>query len=596
MEVLMGRFAASFVLLTVCVFFPVRLFSQTLESGDSRIFYSDVAGHHGLGEGSGATEREALRLAKAKGIDVVFRELNKDDMFIEIFISKWPEAIVLEESAVREEGEGSYAAKVRVRIDRQTVLLTEQTYQESAINLLDRAETILDDAEPKVRAAQGYEENMRLGEAYTNYKQAETKLDELTLLLNPLGDSSLQSSEGNAKPALIAVEKTLRKTVESGLNRLAEIEKETEVSQTTEEIQRTYNLLLEEKAKVDTVKDEYLPLSPFYDLPQAELDAMLQEIRQAIDLNGDIREKLKGLREGVPRDKVYLSEKIELSRKECEQSGETLERLEEEVKAEIRLPRLVRQERAYKRKAFGEKLGYVLLKREPRDVFMIRYYLPFGLDAGGDPRFGLTREFEIKAAVEYYFTDFVWFQTAVWKDDLFLESEIKDVALSQEAHLGFGGRFFVGGGAAWNWARWVKSSGRMEKTVGNFTIDVVAGGMDLERQWPWGILTLSLPIRPGLFVFNGKLNVEMELQLRIAALFQIETGISSGFYNSAPAETLDDIKADPDSYVTYQFRYFGLFGVRLPKPFMWGLRIEGGREGPGDPMPTLFRLFLQYSI
>jgi hypothetical protein len=575
---------------------PLSLSSQPLALEDPRQFYTDISGHHGLGTGAGATEQEAVRIAKADAISMVFGELNKDDMFTEIFISRWPEAIVLKDTAAGKMSEGRWEALVRVRIDLQAVLMTEQTYQESAVNLLDRAEKLLEEAEPRVKTAQGHEENMRLGEAFTNYKQAASRLDELTLLLSPLGDSSLQSRGGNSKPALMNIAGTLRTTVESGLARLAEIEAETEVSETTEEIRKTYELLAGELGKVQTVVDAYIPLSPFYDLPRTELDVILLEIRQSIDLNGDLGGKLEKLKNGVPADKVYLLEKIDLSCAETEKLEGTLKRLEGEVKREIRVPRLVRQERAYKRIAFGEKMGHALLRREPGDIFILRYYLPIGLETGTDTRFGLTRELELEAAVEYYFNDLVWFQTALWKDDLYVDPAVKDIALAQEAHIGFGRAFFAGGGAGWDWGRWVKSESGTEQAVGNFAVNAFIGGIDKERQWPWGILMLKVPVRPGLFVYNGKLNLAAEMKLRIAALFQLEAGISSGYYNIAPSDDIDEVRSDPDAYIQYQFRYFGLFGVRLPKPFLWGIRFEGGREGPNAPEPMLWRLFLQYSL
>lgn len=592
----MKRVFCSAVLLCFSVLILPAVFSQVLELEDSRQFYTDIGGHHGLGKGEGATENEALRIAKANAIETVFGELNKDDMFVEIFISRWPEAIVLEDSVAGETAEGRYAALARVRIDQQAVLMTEQTYQESAVNLLDRAEKIQSDAESRVEEAQGHEENMRLGEAYTNYKQAESRLDELVLLLGPLGDSSLQSSEGNSKPALMKIAETLQSTVESGLSRLEEIEKETEVSEATEEIRKTYNLLTEELKKVRNITETYLSLSPFYDMPQAELDAILLKLQQAMDLNSGIGEKLNNLQSGIPGDKVYLIEKVDLTFAETEQLNGTLQRLEEEVKDEIRLPRLVRQERAYKRNIFKEKLGYFLLKREPRDVFVLRYFLPFGLNTGEDARFGLTREFEIEAGVEHYFSDLVWFQTALWKDDLYVDPGIKDISLAQEAHIGFGRGFFAGGGASWDWGRWVKTDSGAEPAAGNFSIDAFIGGIDRDRQWPWGMLMLKVPARPGLFVYNGKINLAAEIKLRIAALFQLEAGISSGYYNIAPSDDIEEVRSDPVAYLQYQLRYFGLFGVRLPKPFLWGIRFEGGREGPSAPEPMLFRLFLQYSL
>lgn len=580
----------------IAAVFPLSLSSQALAFEDSRQFYTDISGHHGLGTGAGATEQEAIRIAKADAIAMVFSELNKDDMFTEIFISRWPEAIVLKDTAAGEMSEGRWKALVRVRIDQQAVLMTEQTYRESAVNLLDRAEKLLEEVEPRVEEAQGHEENMRLGEAYTNYKQAASRLDELTLLLSPLADSSLQSRNGNSKPALMNIAGTLRTTVESGLARLAALEEKTEVSETTEEIRKTYELLAGELGKVQTVADAYIPLSPFFDLPRTELEAILLEIRQSIDLNDDLGGKLDQLKGGVPADKVYLLEKIDLSCAETEQLEGTLKRLEGEVKREIRVPRLTRQERAYKRSVLGEKMGHALLRREPGDIFILRYYLPFGLETGTDTRFGLTREFEIEAAVEYYFNELIWFQTALWKDDLHVDPGVKDISLAQEAHIGFGRAFFAGGGGGWDWGRWVKTESGAEPAAGNFSIDAFIGGIDRERQWPWGMLMLKVPVRPGLFVYNGKINLAAEIKLRIAALFQLEAGISSGYYNIAPSDDIEEVRSDPAAYLQYQFRYFGLFGVRLPKPFLWGIRFEGGREGPSAPEPMLWRLFLQYSL
>ncbi len=583
----------------------VSLVCQEITLSEGAPFYSDVEGHHGVGEGEGAVQVEAERAAKAAALDRIFSELGKDRMFQEMYISMWPEAIVVEESVGEERKDGSYYAEVRVRIDQQAVIITQPNYAENVQNILDRTEKILEEAEESVRAAQGHEENLRMAAAYTQFKQVETRLAELRLLLAPLGDSSLQSRNGNTKPALTQISSTLQSTVSSGIERLEKIERETEVSEATEEIRRTYTLLDQELEGIGGIVEKYGVQSPFYDIPKPELQAVLVELEQARELNGEIGEKLLTLKEGVPKDKLFLIEKIDLSYADTERLDAVLERLAGEVKLEIRAPRLVRQERARKWGQFTQGLASALVERTPRDIFVFRYYLPLGLDAGsrGDG-FGFTGQFEFAAALEYYFADLVWFNTVLEKRDTLTGIDSKSIGFSQELNLGFGRLFLVGIGGGWDWGRWVRAAGVSDPAVRELYGNVFVGMIDREQNWPWGLLTLKVPFRFAPVLYLGRLNGGLEAMLRISTLFQLGGSLYSGFVQTDAAGSPESVRDDPGDYLEYQFQWMVTFGVRLPKPFLWGLRVEGGSSadisgnvvGDPGPLPLLWRLFIQYSL
>jgi hypothetical protein len=592
-----------FVIFTVAV--AVSAGAETLSLEDPRNFYTDMEGHHGTGEGTAADRNEAVRIAKSHAIENIFNELGKDRMFIEMFISRWPEAIEIEDSVDRENDDGSFTALVRVVIGQQAVIMTEQSYTDSVLNLLDRAEGLLEEAESRVAKGQNHEENLQLAAAYTQYKQAESRLKELKLLLEPLGDSALQSSKGNSKPALMQIITTLQQTVSSAIARLEEIERETEVSKATEEIRRTYDLLQNELSKVEAVIEEYGAVSPFYDLPKDRLEAIRVDLEQAMELNSEIGDKFRQIKDGVPPDKLFLIEKIELSKNETENYEAVLGRLHGEVVREIRVPRLLRQERARRWAEFKKGLGHALVKRKPLDVFTLRYYLPLGLSTGGGGGFGFTGEFDFTASVEYYFGGLFWFHTALVKDDYPFPGGGKNIGLSQELNIGFGRRFLVGAGAEWDWGRWIKDTAGSDGTVKELYVQGFIGMIDRTNNWPWALLILRLPLRPAHPLFLGKIGGSLEMMLRIHTLFQIGGGVSGGFMQIDSVGGADTLRNSPDEYLQYQVRWFALFGVRLPKPFLWGLRVEGGSgsgitaggdfTGP-DTLPLLWRLFVQYSL
>jgi hypothetical protein len=92
--------------------------------------------------------------------------------------------------------------------------------------------------------------------------------------------------------------------------------------------------------------------------------------------------------------------------------------------------------------------------------------------------------------------------------------------------------------------------------------------------------------------------------LRISTLFQIGGGVNSGFVQIDAAPDGETVRNTPGDYLEYQFTWLVSFGVRLPKPWLWGLRVEGGKSteingtdyGTDAALPLLWRLFFQYSL
>ena len=109
-------------------------------------FKEDITGYHGVGKATAVDRDEALRLAKADALKLIFSRIGKDKMFQEMFISSWPGSISIEKDSVTED-ENGFTAAVTVKIDRNSIIMTEGQYRVSAVSLLDRAEKIITDTE-----------------------------------------------------------------------------------------------------------------------------------------------------------------------------------------------------------------------------------------------------------------------------------------------------------------------------------------------------------------------------------------------------------------------------------------------------------------
>ena len=95
---------------------------------ESDSFTHDISGYHAVGKAANADRDEALRLAKANALNRIFSEAGKDRLFSDLFISSWPEYISIEESEVVKEN-NKYRAEVKVLVDRNAMILTEQSYR-----------------------------------------------------------------------------------------------------------------------------------------------------------------------------------------------------------------------------------------------------------------------------------------------------------------------------------------------------------------------------------------------------------------------------------------------------------------------------------
>ena len=114
------------------------------ESNFALDFNQDISGYHATGTAIAPERGESLRLAKAEAIKFILNRIGKDQFFQELFISSWPQAITTKETRIEEVANG-YRATVKLSIDRNAVVMTENQYSVAATEILERVETITEE-------------------------------------------------------------------------------------------------------------------------------------------------------------------------------------------------------------------------------------------------------------------------------------------------------------------------------------------------------------------------------------------------------------------------------------------------------------------
>jgi hypothetical protein len=576
----------------------VVLEASELQFEDMRNYYVDIAGFHGIGSAESIDKEESLRLAKASGINNIFVEIEKDALFQEMFISSWPEAIKVTEAKLFKSLE-SYKAIVRVSIDQNSVALTEQNYQVTALNLLNRAETILDKIEDDLEQARTMEENLQLAEALTLYQQAKSRSREIQSLFNKLTANSVLSDEGNNRSAIVQSSEALSASIESGLDRMALAESRVETDANTKQMEQTFNLLRTELSKIDDAVAKYSPMAPFYDLPRSNLDAALLELSSAIDKLSLITEKMITLQAGVLPEQKLLQEKIAFSMTDAEHYDERLQSMILDIEEEIRYPRLKKQDDARKK---AERIRF--LKRSlqwtflhvSNDVFTFRYELPFEIDISEG--FNNTNNLNTEFRLERTFPTGIWMTTTLKSNSVDLTQDIVNRSLSQEAAIGFYKKILFGFGFGWDWNREVSTNDGNYSADRQKMIKIIFGGINKERMRSDFLLSIAynIPTISGEFIVPYHFNTDIDIRLRVEDAVILEAGVFSGCFFDSEGDSADDLYYVSDLQVGV--------GFRLPKPFTWGVRyrrragapVEDGSAQGIKPIGSGWSAYFEYSL
>jgi hypothetical protein len=557
---------------------PVAVSPQTA-SHDVGQVTTDVEGHHAAGSGTGATKAEAVRLAKAEALSRIFAHIGKDELFQQIFISTWPEAIDLAEVSQLTQIENGYAATVRVTVDQTAVLMTEEAYRVNVVNLLNRAEAIVRDVEEIVGKAESAEENLRLSDAFTAYRQARARAGEAEHLLRPIRDSSVLSDAGNSAGTLRNIVGALATTTDEGLARLEDVEAQATASAESQEAEDVLQLLEEERAGVRRTVSENRALSPFYDLPAAELQRIATELYGAQKRIGErLRPRYQTLQSTVSKERMLLREKISLALADLDEYATHIQVMIDQVELEIRNPRLARQERMHRRRrmqeAVGKALRYLVI-HPARDVVVLEYELPF--EFVPDNGFSSATDLMGSVTAERAFDAGVWLRTRLERQDVLVGSDVRNIALSQEAAIGFFRNTLIGVGLGWDWDRRVGPRGGAVETVEEYRVRMFLGGVDRTYKRSSWLLSFryGVPRFAAPFITPYHLNADLSLAVRIENAVRLRAGVSTGAYQTA-AVARPDRMAD---VLGYRFAWRAEAALRLPPPFILGFGFTGRAVG-----------------
>ena len=576
--------------------------SSELAFEDSRSFYTDLSGHHGLGNATGQSKDEAIRLAKANALEIVFNNIGKDALFQQMFISGWPESIRIEEEKSVKHEDGTYTSKVRVSVDQNAVILTEPKYRENVLNLLNRAEAIIDKADNTIANAQEQEENLRMSEAFSSYRQADTMCVEIQDLLSGINNNSVVSDKGNTKKTIMDIALSMKNKMEKGIARLEQIEKESETTEATQELSRTFNLLERERKNIQQVVEKNRKLSPFYDLPKSTLEEIRIDLNSSLDkLTSQLRERYAVLADTLPQDKVFLREKIKLSRTDLDRLEAKLVKMIDEVTLEIQNPRLERQAKKRRRadfvKAVKTGFAWTFLHR-PSEVLNIRWYVPIA--ATPEKGFTAIEENNFQVSAEKAFTRGIWLRGDLKKNTITFPEGNNNAALIQRVALGFHSGFLFGMGFQWDWIRALDTLAGNQLNKVN-SVEIIFGNVDHKTMEAMWLLTLgyTLPKTFEQFIVPYHMNIELDTVLRIEDIIKLEAGLKSASYQHTYASSVTT------ENLFYQFEWNAGIVLRAPFPFGWGVYHEGdinslindlGQADNFGSYRSVWKCFIEYTF
>lgn len=582
-------------------------------------FFSDLSGHHALGSAAAPTAEEAERLAKAAALQRCFREIGKDELFQSLFISSWPDAISVEASRAEKAKDGGMTVVLRVRVDRNAVIMTEAQYRNAATDLLNRCEKLVEELEKTLTDAAADETNLRIPQALTGYRNARSRLREIAVLLKPMGDDSQASETGKSLAAVRGTVKALEERVNAGMERIESIEKKTEKDAATEELMGTLDLLAAEIEKIRLATSEHEQLSPFYDMPRARLESIVIELKKNRDKTGVVKEKLAFLKGKVPADRVLIEQKLQLAAADAAELDAKLKTLLSAAELEIREPRLARQETARRWSEIGKgavaALDYAFLHK-PADIVSLRYEIPFSWD--GENPIGYTGERDFRIQAEGAFPFGFWIRGQLSHAETALSpaaaaSGTVDSSLSSEAAIGYFRGLLIAVGFGWDWTHVVFAAdpAMAQKTAKENHVRVLFGGANRDGNRIDWLLSLKyrFPLFADPFVVPYHLNAGLDYAFRVADILILEAGVSTGCFQDTAKDTAAGTAAGVVKVVptdlTYVFSWRAAAALRIPGPFAWGVTHQGEWIGPiADSLGTIpagayrgeWGLFVEYDF
>lgn len=539
--------------------------------------------------GKGSTEAEAQNDALRTAIGVIMESLNKDRLFSELFL-KNPPVTMSWKKLSSDKGASSWTVTLRLVVDDESLrLLYNTAYVSTVSTMLDGAETRLSDAERLSLDARKAETDGALGRAMSLYWQARDAADSGLELLAPIGDAAVFSTFGKKKaPELREVLGAIRTTVVSGYDRIRAAEQglaaDDELASSLAALAKIETDLAAADAWANGISSKAAKVEG---MPKAELRAFSDELAVKYRTLSDSRLALGRVEDTVPRSKEIVTARIDVVRRRIDGLTDYFKKTKSAVDREIRDPAIARAKRS-------QNVRWAFL-HEPSGALSVRLYTPFGLDpASNDIRFNDTSLFEFGIGSEQAFGGErgVWIASSLEKDDTILAAPAfaggtdKNTGYTQFVDLGFYGRALWGVGFRWDWLRQVDGQ-TVEKRIAYRTF---LGGVDSSSHRTSWLVALSWepPYELGDFELANSLNVGLDAHARLGTAVELDAGLAL-----RPRESV----SDHDSSLEYSIGA----GVRLPKPFLWGLEYSGyvvtsfGDE-TSRRTGAFVRMYLEYSL
>lgn len=586
-------FGLTVLILLIPIIIPAQ---ESVMESDS--FTHDISGYHAVGKATNTDKDEALRLAKANALNRIFSETGKDKLFSDLFISSWPEYISIEKSEVVKE-DNKYMAQVKVLVDQNAMILTENSYRMEAENLLNRAEVKTDETEQLLKEAEKAEANLRMSEAFVLYGQARVRLKEVGELLKYLSDVSVQSSKGNTLSTIRSLTGGMELRVTSGLTRLEALAKESEKDKVLTELDESFDLIMEEVKKLEKAVESNSEIEPFYDLPKTQLDSILIELNSSLEREEPIRERLLFLKSRVPEEKMLLKDRIDIAYTDLTALGIKIKKMKEEVELEIAEPRLKRQEKARRkaerRRKIKETVSYVFLHK-PTEVLTFHYTLPFEWDGESDITASGNPEWWIRA--EGTFDMGFWIRGLLKHDEIDL-FEGHTETLTSEIGIGFFRETLFGVGFGWDWIR--KINNEKCKELKENSLIFFMGKVNKERNRVDALLSFKyrIPLIWDDIIIPYHMNMSVGGQVRAANILLAEAEFSTGCHPVLPLSNTGQLKEN----LGYLFGFKAAVALRIPPPFTWGVFYKGYGERTvnGDDLGDIsyngrWGCFIEYSF
>lgn len=595
----------------------LSLFGQSTETQST----TQIGRHYARGTATAPTQAEAQRLAKARAIEQIMTDLSKDQLFMQMLVSEYPGAIFTDEITTTDDPEAGFTVSLRVGIDDAAVNLTERPYEASVIGLLERAEGLIVQASTASRQAADSEAQLSAQEAYARYSDAKSALDEVRVILSPLADTSIFTADGSNLPSLRTRLEALETSVTAGLARIEQAESELAVEANVQRARQTLDAIEERVAIARELVERYVPRSPFFDIPEEELRSIEGELSSTRTELSDLIERLAELRDTIGEKDSLVAERTQIEISSARTLTERIDRMIEEVKEEIRYPRLKRQADQARRALRREKLWSSvagLATREPTGYLSIEKQFGAVLDhrTGGEWR----RPNCLAVTSEFTFVPGPWLVTTFDRRIVWLADGSYQRTLSQDIGVGLVRQRMLGIGFSWDWASAaVGAPADPEDTQADDeeslqptpSISFYLGrpSRDVERIDLLIQARYRIPAYWGTFLAPYHLNAEVAVTARLPTLLVLEAHaasvvlpIEAAVFEDADttdgAAVLEAAMAAAPHHLS-----FGLgVGLRLPAPVTWKVSYEHEYQRRADgsveavPVTQGWRFALEYSL